>query len=90
MKLSVGDIVRFKVGFDDVELGEVKFIEKINNETILYINGFSGWAYKVSEKKIIPSESQKLNLIPKLNKSYLTRGMGFYREETGVSVSSQS
>lgn len=90
MRLSIGDIVRFKVGYDGEELGEIQFIEKNNNDTLFYINGFSGWAYKVSEKKIIRSESQNLNLILKLNKSYLTRGTGLYREETGTLVSSQS
>lgn len=94
MRLSTGEIVRFKVGSDSIELGEIIFIEKNNNETILYINGFNGWAYKVSEKRIIQSESppdsRVLNLIQKLNKSYLTGETGLHREEKEILVSSQS
>ncbi len=53
MRYSIGDIVRFKVGTNKVEEGEVQVIEENHNEDILYINGFSGWAYKVSEKRVI-------------------------------------
>lgn len=94
MRLSTGDVVKFKVGSDSIELGEIQFIEKNSNETIFYINGFSGWAYKVPEKRIIQPElqpgSQKPNLIQKLNKLYLTGGLGLHREETETLVSSQS
>lgn len=90
MRLSIGDIVRFKVGSDGLGLGEIQFIEKNNNETVFYINGFSGWAYKVSEKKIIRSESQEPNLIQRSNKLYLTGETGIHRGETEKLVSSQS
>ena len=53
MRYSIGDIVKFKVGTDDIQEGKVKIIEKNSNEVILYINSFSGWAYKVTEKRII-------------------------------------
>ncbi len=53
MRYSIGDVVRFKVGTNEVEDGEVQVIEENHNERILYINGFSGWAYKVSEKRVI-------------------------------------
>lgn len=82
---SIGDIVRFKVGSDEIRLGEIKFIEKDQKETILYINSFSGWAYKVSEKKIVASEPERIGLIQKLNKLHLTGDVGPYREETSVS-----
>ncbi len=84
---SIGDIVRFKIGSDEIQLGEIQFIEKDRNETILYINSFSGWAYKVSEKKIVagPERPERTSLIQKLSKSYLTGDVGPYREETCVS-----
>ncbi len=53
MKYSTGDIVRFKNGLDEIQLGEIQFVEKDYRETILYINSFSGWAYKVSEKRVV-------------------------------------
>jgi hypothetical protein len=53
MKYSTGDIVRFKNGSDEIQLGEIQFVEKDHHETILYINSFSGWAYKVSEKRVV-------------------------------------
>ncbi|MCX9088277.1 MAG: hypothetical protein OIN90_12035 [Candidatus Methanoperedens sp.] len=53
MRYSIGDIVKFKVGTDDIQEGEVQIIEKSLNEDILYINSFGGWAYKVTEKRII-------------------------------------
>ncbi len=81
---SIGDIVRFKIGSDEIQLGEIQFIEKDHNETILYINSFSGWAYKVSEKKIVAGP-ERTSLIQKLSKSYLTGDVGPYREETCVS-----
>ncbi|VVB91986.1 Uncharacterised protein [uncultured archaeon] len=81
---SIGDIVRFKIGADEIQLGEIQFIEKDRNETILYINSFSGWAYKVSEKKIVAAP-ERTGLLQKLSKSYLTGDVGPYREETCVS-----
>ena len=81
---SIGDIVRFKVGSDEIQLGEIQFIEKDHNETILYINSFSGWAYKVSEKRIVAGP-ERTGLIQKLSKSYLTGDVGPYREGTCVS-----
>ena len=81
---SIGDIVRFKVGSDEIQLGEIQFIEKDRNETILYINSFSGWAYKVSEKRIVAGP-ERTGLIQKLSKSYLTGDVGPYREGTRVS-----
>jgi len=53
MKYSIGDIVKFKIGSIETEKGEVKFIEDDSNESTLYINSYSGWAYKVPEKKIV-------------------------------------
>ena len=83
---SIGDIVRFKVGSDEIQLGEIQFIEKDRNETLLYINSFSGWAYKVSEKKIVagPERPERTSLLQKLSRSYLTGDVGHYREGTSV------
>ncbi len=53
MKYSTGDVVRFKIGSDDVQEGEIQVVEENHNEYILYINSFSGWAYKVSENRVI-------------------------------------
>ncbi|MDO8724496.1 MAG: hypothetical protein Q7J35_00325 [Candidatus Methanoperedens sp.] len=53
MKYSIGDIVKFKIGSIETDKGEVKFIEEDRNESTLYINSYSGWAYKVPEKKIV-------------------------------------
>ena len=53
MKYSRGDIVRFRIGADEIQEGEVQVIEEEHNEDILYINGFSGWAYKVPEERIV-------------------------------------
>ncbi len=53
MKYSTGDIVRFKIGRDEIQEGEVQIVEENPNEDILYINSFSGWAYKISEKRVV-------------------------------------
>ena len=53
MKCSIGDIIKFKIGSIETDKGEVKFIEEDSNESTLYINSYSGWAYKVPEKKIV-------------------------------------
>jgi hypothetical protein len=53
MKYSVGDRVEFKIGSIGIDKGEVKFIEENGNEGTLYINSYSGCAYKVPEKKIV-------------------------------------
>ena len=53
MKYSVGDIVKFKLGSGEIEEGDVRFVEKKRSGQILYINSFSRWAYKVTEKRII-------------------------------------
>ncbi len=53
MKYSTGDIVRFKIGRDEIQEGEIQIVEQSHNEDIIYINSFSGWAYKVSEKKVV-------------------------------------
>ncbi|MCX9026403.1 MAG: hypothetical protein OIN85_09950 [Candidatus Methanoperedens sp.] len=53
MRYSRGDVVEFKVGSNDKHTGQVQFVEEDNNENILYVNSFSGWAYKVPEKRII-------------------------------------
>ncbi len=53
MKYSTGDVVRFKIGSDDVQEGEVQVVEENPDEHILYINSFSGWAYKVSANRVI-------------------------------------
>jgi len=53
MKYSTGDVVRFKIGRDEIQEGEIKIIEESRDENILYINSFSGWAYKVSEKRVV-------------------------------------
>jgi len=52
MEYSIGDVVKFKVGSDE-QRGEVQFIEKCQKEDILYINSYSGWAYKVPGKGIV-------------------------------------
>lgn len=57
MKYSIGDIVEFKVGKDEIHKGDIQFVEKEHNEHILYINSFSGWAYKVPENRIITTEN---------------------------------
>lgn len=53
MKYSIGDIVKFKISTIETDKGEVKFIEEDCNENTLYVNGYSGWAYKVPENKIL-------------------------------------
>lgn len=53
MRYSIGDIVKFKIGTVETDKGEVKFIDKSCFESTLYINSYSGWAYKVPEKKIV-------------------------------------
>ncbi len=53
MKYSTGDVVRFKIGRDEIQEGEVQVVEENPNEEVLYINSFSGWAYKVSEKRVV-------------------------------------
>ncbi|HWQ96146.1 MAG TPA: hypothetical protein VN368_02115 [Candidatus Methylomirabilis sp.] len=53
MKYSRGDIVEFKVGSDETHKGQVQFVEKNYNEEILYVDSFSGWAYKVPEKRVV-------------------------------------
>lgn len=53
MKYSMGDVVRFKIGRDEIQEGEVQVVEESHNERFLYINSFSGWAYKVSEKRVV-------------------------------------
>ncbi|HWR26476.1 MAG TPA: hypothetical protein VN316_01220 [candidate division Zixibacteria bacterium] len=53
MRYSIGDIVEFRIGSTETDKGEVKFIEEDRNESTLYINGYSGWAYKIPEKKIV-------------------------------------
>ena len=59
MKCSIGDIVTFKTGPNEIEKGEIRFIEKSRNEDILYINSFSRWAYKVTERKIVSKLAQR-------------------------------
>jgi hypothetical protein len=53
MKYSRGDIVEFKVESDKTHKGQVQFVEENYNEEILYVDSFSGWAYKVPGKRII-------------------------------------
>ncbi|VVB84976.1 Uncharacterised protein [uncultured archaeon] len=53
MKYSTGDVVRFKIGRDEIQEGEVQVVEESRDESILYINSFSGWAYKISEKRVV-------------------------------------
>ncbi len=53
MKYSTGDVVRFKIGRDEIQEGEIQVVEENPNEDILYINSFSGWAYKISEKRVV-------------------------------------
>jgi transcription antitermination factor NusG len=53
MKYSIGDIVEFKIGSFETQKGQVKFIEEDYNQSNLYIDSYSGWAYKVPEKKIV-------------------------------------
>ena len=53
MRYSIGDVVRFKVGSNEIHEGKVQVIEKSHNEDIFYINSFSGWAYKVAGNRVI-------------------------------------
>ncbi len=53
MRYSRGDVVRFKVGSNEIHEGKVQIIEKNHDEDILYINSFSGWAYKITEKSVV-------------------------------------
>lgn len=53
MRYSRGDVVRFRVGSNEIHEGKVQIIEKSREEDILYINSFSGWAYKVTEKRVV-------------------------------------
>ena len=53
MKYSTGDVVRFKIGKDEIQEGEVQAVEENSKEDILYVNSFSGWAYKISDKKVV-------------------------------------
>ncbi len=53
MKCSIGDVVTFKAGPNEIEKGEVQFIQKGRIGDILYINSFNRWAYKVTEKRIV-------------------------------------
>ncbi len=53
MRYSRGDVVRFRVGSNEIQEGKVQIIEKSREEDILYINSFSGWAYKVTEKRVV-------------------------------------
>ncbi|MCZ7401613.1 MAG: hypothetical protein O8C61_05270 [Candidatus Methanoperedens sp.] len=59
MRYSRGDVVEFKVGSNDKHTGQVQFVEEDNNENILYVDSFSGWAYKVPEKRIISKVTEK-------------------------------
>ena len=53
MKYTRGDVVEFKVGSYETHKGQVQFVEENFNEEILYVDSFSGWAYKVPEKRIV-------------------------------------
>ncbi len=53
MRYSRGDVVRFRVGSNEIHEGKVQIIEKSHEEDILYINSFSGWAYKITEKSVV-------------------------------------
>ena len=53
MRYSRGDVVEFKVGSNEIHKGQVQFVEEDYNENILYVDSFSGWAYKVPEKRIV-------------------------------------
>ena len=53
MRYSIGDIVKFKIGSIETDKGEVKFIEEGCSESTLYVDSYSGWAYKVPEKKSV-------------------------------------
>ena len=53
MRYCRGDIVKFKVGQKEIQEGEIQVIEKNHNEDILYINSFSGWAYKITERNVL-------------------------------------
>jgi|GEM_PF-523757 len=53
MRYSKGDVVEFKAGSSEKQTGQVQFVEENYHGNILYIDSFSGWAYKVPEKEII-------------------------------------
>ncbi len=86
MKCCIGDIVKFKVGANEIQKGEVQFVEESCDEDILYINSFSGWAYKVKEKKIISRNNIKNRF--NINKFCLSKRVGLHRGETSVSPQS--
>ena len=60
MRYSIGDIVKFKIGSKETDKGEVKFIEEGSSESTLYINSYSGWAYKLPEKKIVSPTPERV------------------------------
>ena len=60
MRYSIGDIVEFKIGSIEIDKGEVKFIEEDSSESTLYINSYSGWAYKLPEKKIVSPTPERV------------------------------
>ena len=53
MGYSVGDIVRFRLESGEVHEGDIQYIENCTDEDILYINSFSGWAYKIPGKRVV-------------------------------------
>lgn len=53
MRYTRGDVVEFKLGSNEKYTGQVRFVQEDYNENILYVDSFSGWAYKVPEKRII-------------------------------------
>jgi len=59
MRYSRGDVVEFKIGSNEKHTGQIRFVEEYYNENILYVDSFSGWAYKVPEKRIISRVDEK-------------------------------
>ncbi len=59
MKYYIGDIVKFKLESGEIQEGDVQYIESTIRENILYINSFSGWAYRVPEKSIVSRIHEK-------------------------------
>jgi hypothetical protein len=52
MEFSTGDIVKFKLESDEIQEGDVRFIERSRNEDILFISSFNRWD-RVPENRII-------------------------------------
>jgi len=51
MRYSIGDVVEFKVGSNEILTGQVRFVEEDYNENLLYVDSFCGWHTKFPKKE---------------------------------------